>query len=89
MPIVDRLPKRKHSFNIPKIPQNVHPIVKETLELVIKSGVTREIIGEAAGLGGNTITHWHTHSPGLASVSHVLEVLGYKLKIVKIGSDDG
>ena len=66
------------------IPRRAHPLVKQLYQTMNKNKVMISDLSEPSGVSRATISDWrYTRTPSLATFEAVLNVLGYKLKIVK------
>jgi transcriptional regulator with XRE-family HTH domain len=59
--------------------------IKDLDELMKEQGKTATAVSERAGLGKMTIYNWRKGiNPTLSNYQYCLEVLGYKLQVVKV-----
>ena len=67
----------------------MHPLVKQTFELARESKLSQRQISSEAGLVVRLFYHWsHRSVPIITNLEAVLNVLGYKLQIVKKNGSD-
>lgn len=64
---------------------NHHPLVREAMEIVAAGTMADDEVTDRAGVGGRVLIHWRKGSmPRVANLDAVLQVMGYRLKIVRI-----
>lgn len=67
---------------------DAHPIVKEISRICDERGIGRKVIADMAGLGSRvTVRDWHLYNarPCLPVIDSVVNALGYRLSIRRIG----
>ena len=65
--------------------RSASPVVRRFFEIVDEAKATRNAIAERVGIHEHAITNWRTgySSPVIANFESALEVLGYRLVIVR------
>ena len=67
-----------------KIPAHCHPLVRKLFEILNEQKCSSPEVSEKAGFNPDLIRKWgRMHSPDLAHFDAVLNVLGYRLTIVR------
>ena len=63
---------------------HAHPLVRRLFEIMAEEGVSMRAVSVRAGLNRSAIAQWkRTHMPKVDSLEAALNVVGYKLKIVR------
>lgn len=66
------------------IPQHAHPLVRQFYDLARRHKKPIRTIGRRAGVDDSTIGGWRErHGPTVANLEAALNVLGYRLCIVR------
>ena len=72
-----------------KRPQPLHPVVAGLFAEIREQRTTRQRVARPAGVGPDTISGWgRKHMPYLDLIDAALNVLGFELAIVPIGTRD-
>jgi hypothetical protein len=67
---------------------NHHPVVRGAIEIVDAGGLAYDCVEERAGVGHRTLRHWRNgRMPQVANLDAVLQVMGYRLSIVKMDGE--
>lgn len=65
--------------------RHVHEIVRLVEQEMFDRRLNRKDVSSRAGLGHNAIEQWiYGHSPSIANIEAVLQVLGYRLTVSPI-----
>lgn len=69
-------------FHKVRVPENVHPLVRNLFEEMNRQRIGMLDMAERTGVGQSTMKHWRLMcSPSLANLEACYNVLGYKLSI--------
>ena len=70
------------------LPQNVNPLVRQLYVLINQDRAGLKNVSLSAGLSHNAVFNWRSYEPLLNNFEAALNVLGKKLAIVDVKSDD-
>lgn len=71
------------------IPVHAHPLVREMYAHIIEQNLTLGEVSERSGVAEKSISHWRSkYTPLTQNLEAVLNVLGYRLAIVPLKSEE-